>query len=263
MMNLRALSSKTPFVLFYWFCLQSLALGAAEDPTVPARQEKKGWLSQHEKLVEKVKRGKVDLIFIGDSITKHWEDAKSGSGWPGSPREVWTKYYGHRNAVNLGIGSDRTQHVLWRLEHGEIDGIAPKLAVVLIGTNNAGTNSWEEIAAGIEKIVETLRRKLPQTKILVIGIFPRAKEKKQPAKEAIAKINARIANLDDGKTVRYRDIGDRFLGKDGAVVEELLFDGVHPTAKGYAVWAKAIESDVVKLMHEDAPRTKAPKSHQP
>jgi lysophospholipase L1-like esterase len=228
----------------------------SEGPTVPAQGRKKGWLNQHEKLVEKVKQGKADLIFIGDSITKRWEDSASGGGWPGSPQEIWAKYYGRRNAVNLGIGSDRTQHVLWRLEHGEIDGIAPNLAVVLIGTNNTETDSWEEIAAGIEKIVALLRKKLPQTKILLMGIFPWAKDNVQPAKEEIAKINARIARLNDGESVIIRDIGARFLDKDGTIDKELLFDGVHPTARGYEIWAKAIESDVVNLLGEKAPQAK-------
>ncbi|MCC6127172.1 MAG: GDSL family lipase [Pirellulales bacterium] len=231
------------------------ALEANEDPTVPVQRRKAGWLEQHRKIVETVKnkKGKVDLIFIGDSITEAWADEKSEGGWPGSPREMWKKYYGTRNAANLGVSGDQTQHVLGRLDHGEIDGIAPKLAVVLIGTNN--TNDMRryqvpDIAAGVEKVVEKLRAKLPHAKILLMGIFPRKKDKTDPVRETIAKINGRIAKLDDGKTVFYRDIGEKFLDKDGAIIEELMFDCLHLTAKGFQVWAEAIEPDVVKLMGE-------------
>jgi lysophospholipase L1-like esterase len=232
---------------------------AADSPSVAATKMRavkgkteidQGWVKRHRQFVEKVKSGKVDLVFIGDSITQGWGDKKSRAGWPGSPLEVWRKYYGTRNAVNLGIGGDRTQHVLWRLENGEIDGIAPKLAVVMIGTNNVGRNAWEDVAAGVEKIAATLRAKLPNTKILLLGIFPRAKEKIDDARAKIAKINARIAKLDDGEHIIYRDIGAKFLDADGNLPDELLYDHLHLTAKGYELWAEAIEPDVAKLMAE-------------
>jgi lysophospholipase L1-like esterase len=136
------------------------------------------------------------------------------------------------------------------LENGEIDGIAPKLAVVMIGTNNVGRNAWEDVAAGVEKIAATLRAKLPNTKILLLGIFPRAKEKIDDARAKIAKINARIAKLDDGEHIIYRDIGAKFLDADGNLPDELLYDHLHLTAKGYELWAEAIEPDVAKLMAE-------------
>ena len=118
----------------------------------------------------RVKQGNVDLIFIGDSITHGWEEAG---------KDVWQKFYGKRNAVNLGIGGDQTQHVLWRLDHGNIDGISPKLAVIMIGTNNAGSGQQpEQIAEGIKAIVEQLRAKLPETKILLLAIFPRGADNK-------------------------------------------------------------------------------------
>ncbi len=120
---------------------------------------------------ERIKKGNVDLLMIGDSITH---------GWEGAGKDVWKKYYEKRNAVNLGIGGDQTQHVLWRLEHGNIDGIRPKLAVLMIGTNNAGCGNPREIAAGVQAIVEKLRTKLPQTKVLVLAIFPRGRRRQGP-----------------------------------------------------------------------------------
>ena len=124
------------------------------------------WRQRYAGMNSRVEQGNVDLIFIGDSITHAWDD--SGMG-------VWYKFYGKRNAVNLGISGDQTQHVLWRLDHGNIDGISPKLAVLMIGTNNAGNahNTAEESAAGVKAVVEKLRAKLPQTKVLVLAIFPR------------------------------------------------------------------------------------------
>jgi lysophospholipase L1-like esterase len=240
------------FVFSSAIAFQDLARGATEEPTTAVQRRKVGWLDQHKKLVERVKKGNVDLIFIGDSITEAWNDAASEGGWPGSPREMWQKYYGKRNAVNLGLSGDQTQHILWRLEHGEIDGIAPKLAVILIGTNNVkpARHAPEAIAAGIAKIVRTLRQKTPETKVLVMAVFPRNKEKTDPLRKEINEVNERIAKLDDGKMVFYRDIGEKFLDKDGTLREELLFDYVHLTAKGFDVWAEAIEPDVVKLMGE-------------
>src|SRR3954464_436209 len=135
----------------------------ANDAAIAAPHE--GTLKRHEGFNERVKKGNVDLIFIGDSITQ---------GWEGSGAKVWKEFYDKRNAVNLGIGGDRTQHVLWRLDHGNIDGIKPKLAVLMIGTNNSGSNTSEQIAEGVKLIVEKLRSKLPNTKVLVLGIFPRA-----------------------------------------------------------------------------------------
>ena len=137
--------------------------GKPNDAVVPVPREG-GWVKRHESFNERVKKGNVDLIFIGDSITQ---------GWEGAGKKVWEEFYGKRNAVNLGIGGDRTQHVLWRLENGNIEGIKPKLAVLMIGTNNSGSNSSEQIAAGVTAIVEKLRKELPETKVLVLGIFPR------------------------------------------------------------------------------------------
>src|SRR6478672_9961082 len=142
----------------------STVLAQQSDAVVPAPREG-NWMKRHESFNERVKQGNAELLFIGDSITQ---------GWEGNGKAVWEEFYGKRNAVNLGIGGDRTQHVLWRLDHGNVDGINPKLAVLMIGTNNSGSNTSEQIAAGVKAIVEKLRTKLPNTKVLVLGIFPRA-----------------------------------------------------------------------------------------
>ena len=121
-----------------------------------------GWTKRHESFNKRVAQGNCDLIFIGDSITQ---------GWEGRGKGVWTKHYAKRNAVNLGIGGDRTQHVIWRLDNGNLYRIKPKAAVIMIGTNNSGSNTSQEIADGVEVIVNQLRKKLPETKVLLLGVL--------------------------------------------------------------------------------------------
>jgi beta-glucosidase len=201
-----------------------------------------GWMSRHESFNKRVKEGNVDLIFIGDSITQ---------GWEGAGKDAWAKHYGKRNAVNLGIGGDRTQHVLWRLDNGNIEGIAPKAAVLMIGTNNSNgaDNTAEEIGAGIEAIVKKLREKLPQTKVLVLAVFPRG-EKPNPQREKNAKASEIASKLADNQNVFFLDIGDKFLTPDGTLAREIMPDFLHLTPKGYEIWAEAVEPSVAKLMGE-------------
>ena len=146
-----------------------LHAGSPDHSAVAPEPRGEGWMRRHESFNERVKQGNVDLIFVGDSITQ---------GWEGAGKEVWARYYGHRNAVNLGIGGDRTQHVLWRLDHGNVDGIQPKAAVIMIGTNNSGANrnSASEMVDGVTAVVKKLREKLPQTRLLLLDIFPRGEQ---------------------------------------------------------------------------------------
>jgi len=214
-------------------------LGEKNDATLPVPKAYHWWLSRYMAMNERVKQGNVDLVFIGDSITHGWE--KEG-------KEVWRKYYGSRNAVNLGIGGDTTENVLWRLDHGNIDGIAPKAAVVMIGTNNTGMkNTPEEIAEGVKAIVEKLRTKLPDMKVLLLGIFPRGQHD-YAGRQNNAKANEIIAKLADDKGVFYLDIGQRFLSPDGTISKEIMHDYLHLTPKGYEIWAEAIEPTVSRLM---------------
>jgi beta-glucosidase len=200
------------------------------------------WVKRHESFNERVKKGNVDLIFIGDSITQ---------GWEGAGKEAWEKHFAKRNAVNLGIGGDRTQHVLWRLDNGNIEGIKPKLAVIMIGTNNSNRddNTAEEIADGIKAIVAKLRAKLPETKILLLAIFPRG-PMPNPQREKISKTNELASQVADGKMVHYLDIGPKFLTADGVLEKEVMPDFLHLSPKGYEIWAEAIEPSVEKLMSE-------------
>lgn len=215
---------------------------AVNDAVVPVPREG-NWMRRHESFNERVKQGRVDLIFIGDSITQ---------GWEGAGKNVWAEFYGHRNAVNLGIGGDRTQHVLWRLDHGNIDGISPKLAVLMIGTNNSGSNTPEQIAEGVKAIVEKLRAKLPATKILVLAIFPRGETKDDPRRKVNEAANALIQKLADDQWVFYLDIGPKFLAPDGTLSREVMPDLLHLNEKSYRIWAEAIEPMVKRLMGESS-----------
>jgi beta-glucosidase len=213
---------------------------AKNDAVVPVPRDG-GWMKRHESFNERVKQGKVDLIFLGDSITQ---------GWEGAGKNVWAESYGKRNAVNLGIGGDRTQHVLWRLDHGNIDNISPKLAVLMIGTNNSGTNTSEQIAEGIQAIVDKLRTKLPQTKVLVLAIFPRGADASDAKRQVNEGANAIVAKLADNKHVFYLDIGQHFLADDGSLSKEVMPDLLHLNEKSYQIWADSIEPKVKELMGE-------------
>jgi lysophospholipase L1-like esterase len=210
------------------------------DAIVPVPREGK-LMQRHEAFNERVKQGNVDLLFIGDSITQ---------GWEGAGKKVWEEFYAKRNAVNLGIGGDRTQHVLWRLDHGNIDGIKPKLAVLMIGTNNSGTNTSEQIAQGVKLIVEKLRTKLPETKVLVLGIFPRGPNKEDTKRKVNEGANDIIKTLADNNMVFYLDIGPKFLEPDGTLSKETMPDLLHLNDKSYRSWAEAIEPTVKQLMGE-------------
>ena len=166
-------------------------------------REGSGWTEHHEAINRQAREGRVDLIYVGDSIVAHY--ANQG-------KAVWDHYYAGRHALNLGISGDRTEHVLWRLDHGNIDGLSPKLAIVMIGQNNGGLNTAQEIGEGVTAVVQKLRTKLPTTTILLLGIFQR-REKPTPERAVLAAANeiALLEALADGKWVFYRDINNVFV----------------------------------------------------
>ncbi len=178
-------------------------------------------------------QGEIDLLFIGDSITQGWESAG---------REVWDEFYGSRRALNIGISADRTQHVLWRLENGNIDGIYPELTILMIGTNNSGAdrNTPPEILAGVKAVVEKIRSSLPDTKILLLGIFPRGAEFNDQ-RGVIAQVNQALSKMDGKEKIHFLDIGHAFLEPDGTISEEIMPDALHLSPAGYRIWAESIE----------------------
>lgn len=227
-------------VAWTFLCLTTAGAAQEHDAVKPVPREG-GWMNRHNSFNERVKQGNVDLIFIGDSITQ---------GWEGAGKAVWEEFYKPRNAVNLGIGGDRTQHVLWRLDNGNIAGIKPKLAVIMIGTNNSGSNSAAEIADGNAAIVKKLRSDLPDTKILLLGIFPRGADNSNPQRQKNNAANEIFAKLADGKMVEYLDIGPKFLDDDGVLSKEIMPDLLHLSPAGYRIWADSIEDHVKRMLGE-------------
>ena len=223
----------------------SLSLSAEEKPELHSATKPVpragGWMNRHKSFNTRVAKGNVDLVFIGDSITQ---------GWGGKGKGVWAKFYGKRNAVNLGIGGDRTQHVIWRLDNGNLKNIHPKAAVIMIGTNNAGGNTSKEIADGVTAIVKQIRTKSPKTQILLLGVFPRGTNNADKRRQVNEGANAIFSKLDDGKHVYYLDIGPKFLEKDGTLTRKIMPDLLHLSEAGYTIWAESIEAKLKELMGE-------------
>ena len=184
--------------------------------------------------------GECDIIFVGDSITQ---------GWEGAGRNVWQQYYGSRKVLNFGVGGDRTQHVLWRFEQGQLDGLKPKVAVLMIGTNNSNgqDNTEAEILEGVTAIVKQMRERLPQMKVVLMGIFPRSKTF-NAQRGKIVQVNQALAKLDDGRNIYYVDIGPKLIEVDGSISTEMMRDALHPGEKGYQIWAEAIEPKLKELL---------------
>jgi len=199
-----------------------------------------GWMRRHQSFNERVKKGDVDLTFIGDSITQ---------GWEGAGRGVWKEFYGNRKAVNLGIGGDRTQHVLWRLDNGNVEGISPKLAVVMIGTNNSGRgrSTAPEMVDGVTAVIAKIRAKLPKTKVLLLDIFPRGQAFNEQ-RGKILQVNQALRRLESDPAITYLPIGHHFIENDGSLSKEIMPDALHLSTKGYRIWAEAIEPSVARLL---------------
>jgi lysophospholipase L1-like esterase len=209
----------------------------------PTPRPDSNWQERHRLLTQRASDAgeAAQVIFIGDSITQ---------GWEGAGKEIWAEYYTPRNAVNLGIGGDRTQHVLWRLQNGNLDGLQPKAAVVMIGTNNSNgeDNSVPQIADGIAAIVRELRTRLPETKILLVAIFPRS-ENPTAQRGRILSVNQVIRNLADDEHVLWVDFGHKFLDRDGLIPAELMPDYLHLSPKGYEIWAQTIEPMLNQILN--------------
>ncbi|MDH4388155.1 MAG: GDSL-type esterase/lipase family protein [Fimbriimonas sp.] len=201
------------------------------------------WKARHERCVEQTKQGGHELIFIGDSITQ---------GWEGGGKATWDKYYAGRKAANYGFSGDRTEHVLWRMENGEIVGEKPKVAVMMIGTNNIGHGSSDAAATalGVKTIVGKLRSVMPSTKILLLGIFPRGATSNDKMRVDVASATSQFSTLADGKNVFFLDISRAFMSRDGDLWMGLMPDLLHPNSEGYWIWAKAMEPTLKKLLGE-------------
>jgi|APTNR8051073442_1049403.scaffolds.fasta_scaffold01129_7 lysophospholipase L1-like esterase len=225
---------------------------ALPSTVVPVTQDRSWpkyiWEKRHQLTSAAVKAHPPQILFIGDSIT-HFFGGQQFDEYALRGQNTWEEFYAPRKAGNLGFGWDKTENVLWRLQHGAINGIAPKLIVMMIGTNNSATCSAPDIAAGITAIVAELNKRLPESKILLLAIFPRG-EKPGPQREKLAEVNGIIAKLDGTKNVSYLDIGPKFLTPEGLITKDIMPDYLHPNEKGYRIWAESIEPTVRRLMGE-------------
>jgi lysophospholipase L1-like esterase len=213
--------------------------GKGPRTTIPEQKDP----NRHEEFLKVARAGGVDLLFVGDSIT---------DGWRGTGKSVWDKFFLPLKAANFGIGGDRTEHVIWRMRNGELEGIQPKLVVLMIATNNG--DPAPDVAAGIKTILSDIHDRHPRSKILLLGIFPRS-EKPDAARaknDEVNKLIAKFVTFSETRRVAYLDIGSKFLTADGTLPRDIMPDFLHPNEKGYQIWADAIIDRVKQLMQEES-----------
>jgi lysophospholipase L1-like esterase len=199
---------------------------------------------KHQENLKVAKQGDIDVLFMGDSITDFWRN--TDGAYAGKP--ILDKYFGHLKVANFGIAGDTTQGVLYRLQNGEGQGFSPKAVMLMIGTNNTMQNNAPEIAEGIGAVVLELQKDFPDAKILLLAVFPR-NAPNDPVRATIKEINDIISRLHDGKRVHYLDIGAEFLDADGNIPVDVMTDALHPSTKGYEIWAKAVKGPLERLMN--------------
>lgn len=240
-------------ILTLTLCLSPLGDGSSVVPT-----SRDGWhLERHNAINEEVqsKQGEVDVVFVGDSITQGWEGAGS---------TAWNESFVSFRPVNLGISGDRTEHVLWRIDNGNLDGIDPKVAVVMIGTNNFGyrQDTAEEVYEGVVAVVKKLRAKEPQIHVLLLDIFPRGASFNQMRGEILQVNQALQGTYEDDDDVTFYPIGHHFLEDDGTISKEVMPDGLHLSKKGYSIWANAVSPKIATLLGRSTGVT-PPRPRQP
>ncbi len=196
-------------------------------------------VERHEKFLARIKQGPVGLLFLGDSIT---------DAWPKRGKPSWDKLAKYQPA-DFGISGDRTEHVLWRITHGELEGINPKVVVIMIGTNNVGHFADEKpewAAAGVKKILDIVHQKLPKSKVLLLAVFPRG-AKDSDLRRKVEAINRMISKYTDPRTV-YLDIGRVFLDAEGNIPKDIMPDALHPNEHGYDLWYDAMRPTLEKML---------------
>jgi len=226
-----------------------LAAVALQNPAiVPVPVAADWWAKRHQAVVETAKRGDANLVLIGDSITHAFGgDPDTGENFHNRGKDTWDYFFGQDHALNLGFSGDRTQHVLWRLDHDELGANKPKVAVIMIGTNNVHSNSSPEIAQGVEAVCDKVHSISPKTKILLLGIFPREKADSE-ARKRIGEINLELSSWAPKHHVQYLDIAKAFLDSNGEIPTDVMPDLLHPFAFGYRKWAMAMEPTLAKMM---------------
>jgi lysophospholipase L1-like esterase len=218
----------------------------------------------HEQLLEKAKQGGMDIYFAGDSITRRWGTSDAAYR---EFLENWRRNFFGWNAANFGWGADTVQNILWRLVNGELDGVHPKVMVLLAGTNNLGAQvrsgvdetTVQEVAGGIRAILDVMRQKAPGATVILTGVTPRRdRDGGVSLTPTIDAINDRVAALADGRRVRYISINSRLTGADGALRDGVTVDGLHLSVRGYQIWADALKPLFTELLGPPGPADHAP-----
>ena len=228
------------------------AAPAAQGPSDPADRAAprtdQNSMTAHAQLLEKARKGGIDIYFIGDSITRRW----GATDYPDLLANWRQNFFGW-NAADFGWGADKTQNILWRLENGELDGVDPKVIVILAGTNNVAAGPVDaakvaEITRGLTAILHICQHKAPRATIILTAIFPR--NDNMALMPAIDQINANIARVADGRKVRYLNVNSKLADKDGRLFEGMMNerDGLHPTLRGYQVWADGLKPIFTELL---------------
>ena len=209
----------------------------ADDASTPAPVN----AGRQKAFLERAKDTGIQLVFLGDSITDFWQNRG---------KAVWDEFYAKHDAADFGVSGEHTEHTLGHIAGGILNGLNPKAVVILIGTNNIGHIADERpewTADGIKKIVKTVHTKLPDAKVLLLGVFPREGKESRHRKQ-IEEINSIISKLDDGKQTRYLDLTAKFTDANGAIPKDIMPDGLHPNAAGYKIWAEAMQPLLGELM---------------
>ena len=215
------------------------ASATLDDPATPAPHP---WFQRFQQLNERA--AGLDgcrVVFLGDSIT---------AGWEHDGASVWESFYGARKALNLGVSGDRTQNVLWRMQNGNLAALSPEVAVVLVGVNNIQDDEPAAVAGGVAAILECLAKRCPNTKVLLLGVFPHGAGP-GPHRDRVTSLNALLEPMADGGRVHYLDLSATFLSSSGRLSGRYFGDFVHPTELGYELWARAMEPKLAELLGED------------
>ena len=200
------------------------------------------WLTRHNRFGARSRQGGVRVLFIGDSITEGWSSPDNA--------DPWNRHFADLPSANYGIGGDRTQQLLWRIDHGTLDGINPEVVVLLIGVNNlwAMHHTPDAVTEGIKAVVARIKRKVPQAKILLQGILPTGELPNNPLRTIIIEINQNLMKLDNGEDLRFYDFGPMFLEPDGKILPSTMPDFCHLTSESYVKWADALAGPINELM---------------
>ena len=202
---------------------------------IPTARIDDWWQLRHQQKLDEVaaKKEQAEWVFLGDSITHAWEV---------EGEQTWQQYFAPFNAMNLGYAGDRTEHLLWRIKNGELDYLSPKWVVILIGTNNAGHrhDSPENIATGIKVILQEVTERLPNSKILLMAIFPRSRDLSKRMRKKVNETNKLIQHFANGQQIHWLNINHKFLTSHGILLESIMPDLLHPNEAQYPVWANAL-----------------------